>query len=233
MAIRLVIADRTSVHCELLADAVKRDPSIEVVASVSTTHELLDLCSRIKFEVALIALALEDLRSTEVLLRELRDQSPAVRSIVFLDSSKREFAVKCLRAGARGIFPKNGSLEMLCKCVHRVSEGQVWATAGEVVSTLESLAAVNDVRTIDARKHHLLSKREREIVMAVAEGLTNQEIGERLGLSKHTVKNHLLRVFEKLGVSNRVELLVSSLAQSSHRDDDRAGLLASSGSFSD
>jgi DNA-binding CsgD family transcriptional regulator len=80
---------------------------------------------------------------------------------------------------------------------------------------LDAVAISTNVRAIDIRKHDLLSPREREIVGAVAKGLTNGEIAERLGLSSHTVKNHLLRVFEKLGVSNRVELLVLSLAQSS------------------
>ncbi|HKU26637.1 MAG TPA: response regulator transcription factor [Candidatus Sulfotelmatobacter sp.] len=214
MPIRLVIADRTSVHCELLADAVKRDPSIEVVGSVSAKSELLEICTRMVFDVALISLGAEDLGAAGAVLRELRHRSPTLRSILFLDTSRRELAIECLSAGARGIFPRNGSLEMLCKCVRRVYEGQIWATASELLSTLESLAAARDVRTIDIRKHDLLSKREREIVRAVADGLTNHEIGERLGVSKHTVKNHLLRVFEKLGVSNRVELLVLSLAQS-------------------
>lgn len=215
MPIRLMIADRISVHCELLADAVKRDHSIDVVGSVSTKSELLQLARTIVFDVVLIASPLEDAANAGLLVRELRHQSPLVRSIVFMENSSRELAVECLCAGARGIFPKNGSLEMLCKCVRRVYEGQIWATAGELASTLETLTIGNDVRTMDRRKHDLLSKREREIVRAVSEGLTNQEIGERLGLSKHTVKNHLFKVFEKLGVSNRVELLVLSLAQNS------------------
>jgi DNA-binding NarL/FixJ family response regulator len=215
MAIRLVIADRTSVHCELLAHAVKRDPSTEVVAAVSSKRELLELSTRIAFDVALIAWPLEDVVAPGLVIRELRHRAPAVRSILFLDTSSCDLAVECLGAGARGIFPKNGTLEMLCKCVRRVYEGQIWATATDLVSTLDALATTTDIRAIDTRKHDLLSPREREIVGAVADGLTNREIGERLGLSQHTVKNYLLRIFEKLGVSNRVELLVLSLAQSS------------------
>lgn len=218
MAIRLVIADRTSIHCELLAHAVKRDPSIEVVGAVSSKRELLELSTRIAFDVTVIACPLEDVDSPAVVIRELRHRSPAVRSILFLDTSSCELAVECLSAGARGMFPKNGTLEMLCKCVRRVYEGQIWATATELASTLDALATTSNVRTIDSRKHDLLTPREREIVGAVAQGLTNREIAERLGRSQHTVKNHLMRVFEKLGVSNRVELLVLSLAQSSCSD---------------
>jgi len=214
MAIRLVIADSTSLHCELLADAVRRDRCIEVVGSVSVGRDLLDLASKIVFDVALIALQLEDIASERfALVRELRQRSPDVRNIVLMDTSQHEVVIEALRAGARGIFPKNGTLKILCKCVRRVYEGQVWATSRELSATLDAVAASHEIRAVDAKKQDLLSKREREVVRAVAEGLTNREIGERLGLSRHTVKNYLLHVFDKLGVSNRVELLFLSLNQ--------------------
>ncbi len=214
MAIRLVIADSTSLHCELLADAVRRDRCIEVVASVSVGRDLLDLASKIVFDVALIALQQEDIASKRFdLMRELRQRSPDVRNIVLMDTSQHEAVIEALRAGARGLFPRNGTLKMLCKCVRCVYEGQIWATSPELAATLDAVAASHEIRAVDAKKQDLLSKREREVVSAVAEGLTNREIGERLGLSKHTVKNYLLHVFDKLGVSNRVELLFLSLNQ--------------------
>lgn len=214
MAIRVVIADSTSIHCELLADAIKRDRSIEVVASVLTRPELLEVSATMAFDVALIALQVDDVDSERFdVVRELRRRAPTVRSILLLDTSFREPVIEALRAGARGVFPKNGTLKNLCKCVRRVYEGQIWATASELASTLDAVAAAPEIRAVDAKKRDLLSKREREVVSAVAEGLTNREIGERLGLSKHTVKNYLLHVFDKLGVSNRVELLFLSVSQ--------------------
>jgi DNA-binding NarL/FixJ family response regulator len=212
MAIRLIIADSTAIYCELLSDAVKQDLSIKVVGSVSTRRELLELLTKVAFDVALIALEKDESERFDI-VRELRRRAPEIRSIVMLDTSHRELVIEALRAGARGVFPKNGTLKTLCKCVHRVYEGQIWATASELVSTLDAVAAAPEIRAVDAKKQELLSKREREIVSAVAEGLTNREIGERLGLSKHTVKNYLLKVFDKIGVSSRVELLFLSLSQ--------------------
>ena len=220
MAIRLVLADNTSIHCQLLADAVKRDRRIEVVASVSTERELLELTSKIAFDVALIALQLDDVGSGRFdVVRELRYRSPDVRNIVLLDASRREVVIDALRAGTRGIFPRNGTLKMLCKCVRRVYEGQIWAASSELTSTLDSIAAASEIRAVDTKKQDLLSKRERQVVIAVAEGLTNREIGERLGLSRHTIKNYLLHIFDKLGVSNRVELLFLSLRQTQNTEN--------------
>lgn len=217
MAIRLVLADNTSLHCQLLADAVKRDRRIEVVGSVSTERELLELTTKIVFDVALIALQLDDIGFDVV--RELHYRSPDVRNILLLDTSRPEIVIEALRAGTRGIFPRNGTLKMLCKCVRRVYEGQIWATSNELTSTLDAIAAASEVRAVDAKKQNLLSKRERQVVNAVAEGLTNQEIGERLGLSRHTVKNYLVHVFDKLGVSNRVELLFLSLRRTAYEEN--------------
>lgn len=212
MPIGLVIADSTALYCELLSNAVKRDRSIEVVRSVSTKRELLELPTSVAFDVALIGLEQGESERFDI-VRELRRRAPAVRCILLVDTSRRELVIEALRAGARGVFPKNGTLETMCKCIRRVHEGQIWATASELTSTLDAVAAGPEIRTVDAKKQDLLSKREREVVSAVAEGLTNREIGERLGLSKHTVKNYLLKVFDKVGVSNRVELLFLSLAQ--------------------
>ncbi len=117
------------------------------------------------------------------------------------------------RSGARGIFSKHESLETLCKCVRVVYEGQVWASSREVRFALEALSSAPTIRATNAGGLNLLSRRELEVVHYLAEGLTNREIGARLGLSRHTIKNYLLKIFDKLGVSNRVELLFLTLSQ--------------------
>lgn len=133
--------------------------------------------------------------------------------MILVDSPKREIVLDAFRSGARGIFSKHESLETLCKCVRVVYEGQVWANSREVRFALEALSSAPTIRAINAGGLNLLSRRELQVVHYLAEGLTNREIGARLGLSRHTIKNYLLKIFDKLGVSNRVELLFLTLSQ--------------------
>jgi len=99
-------------------------------------------------------------------------------------------------------------LKSLAKCIHCVSQGQIWANSGELRYLLEALGEALPLRAIDARGTVLLSRREQEVVRCVAEGLSNREIAQRLGLTEHTVKNYLFRIFDKLGVSKRVEVVL-------------------------
>jgi DNA-binding NarL/FixJ family response regulator len=130
-----------------------------------------------------------------------------------LHSSKRELVVDAFRAGARGIFSRQGSIEMLMKAVRCVHEGQIWANSWEMGLAVEALANSRKVRPVNGNGLSQLSPREMQVVQCLAEGLTNREIAERLQLSQHTIKNYLFRVFDKLGVSSRVELLFMTLSQ--------------------
>ena len=102
---------------------------------------------------------------------------------------------------------------MLCKCLRVVHDGQVWASSREIKFALEALSSAPTIRAINAGGLNLLSRRELEVVHYLAEGLTNREIGERLGLSRHTIKNYLFKIFDKLGASNRTELLLLTLSK--------------------
>jgi DNA-binding CsgD family transcriptional regulator len=146
-------------------------------------------------------------------VRELRTALPEARAVLLMGSAKREAVVEAFRAGARGIFSKDQSVETLSKCVRNVHEGQIWASNEQMAFAVEALAASPNVRAISANGLDLLSKREMDVVRCLADGLTNREIAERLGLSQHTIKNYLFRVFDKLGVSSRMELLFLTLSQ--------------------
>jgi len=143
-------------------------------------------------------------------LKTLRSE---MRAVVLLDSSKREVVIEAFRAGARGLFTRHESLETLSKCVRRVYEGQIWANTEQVGFAIEALAGSPTIRAVGAHGMELLSRRELEVVRCLAEGLSNREIAKRLGLSQHTIKNYLFRVFDKLGVSSRLELLSLTLTQ--------------------
>ena len=212
--IRVVVGDNTRIHAQLLADALRRDPYLEVVGSTSQSQELIQTVSTQTVDVAVIGCNLDEqpLRGI-AMLRELKTARPEMRTVVLLDSSKREVVLDAFRAGARGLFSRHEALETLSKCVRRVHEGQIWASTEQIGFAVETLATSPTVRAVDANGLSILSKRELEVVRCLAEGLTNREIAGRLGLSQHTIKNYLFRVFDKLGVSNRLELLYLTLAQ--------------------
>jgi DNA-binding NarL/FixJ family response regulator len=148
-------------------------------------------------------------------LSKVHASRPQLRAVVLMDSSKTENILDAFRAGARGVLSRLESIKTLSKCVRCVHQGQIWASSQQMSLALDALASSQKVRAVDAKGLSLLSKREMEIVQAVAEGLNNREIAARLGISPHTVKNYLFRVFDKLGASNRIELLLMTLSQSS------------------
>jgi DNA-binding NarL/FixJ family response regulator len=225
--IRVLVADNTRIHTQLLADALKRDDGLDVISSDSDSRELIATATTHRADILVISSNLdeESTRAFEI-LRELRQARPEIRAVVLLDSSKRELILDAFRAGARGIFSRHESIESLCKCIRRVQDGEIWASGLQMSVAVEALAATPAVRAVDSNGLELLSKREMEVVRSLAEGLTNREIAERLGLSQHTIKNYLFRVFDKLGVSSRVELLFMTLSQANPAQSLLPSLLA-------
>jgi DNA-binding NarL/FixJ family response regulator len=102
---------------------------------------------------------------------------------------------------------------MLCKCIQAVHKGQIWANSSHLNVLLAMLVQTPPARVVNAKGLNLLAEREGQVVNLVADGLTNREIASRLGLSEHTVSNYLFRIYNKLGVSNRVELVLYVMKQ--------------------
>jgi len=135
-----------------------------------------------------------------------------------IDHPEPELVVEAFRAGAKGIFTcYESQFDALCKCISCVHSGQVWANALQLNCLIDAVAQVPAVRLVNAKGANLLSKREEEVVRQVAEGLSNHDIAQQLHLSDHTVKNHLFHIFEKLGISNRVELVLYTVSHSKRR----------------
>jgi DNA-binding NarL/FixJ family response regulator len=209
-----MVADSSRIHTQLLSEALQRDPALDVVTWNTDPGGLLAAALAGDLNVLAVSSALDGhpARGLDT-LRELRTARPGIRAVVLLDSRKPEAILDAFRAGARGVFNRDSSIEMFCKCIRSVHQGQIWADSADVALVIEALASAPRVRLPAADGLNLLSKRECEVVQCLVQGLTNREIAERMGLSPHTVKNYLFRVFDKLGVSNRTELLFMTLSQ--------------------
>ena len=203
------VAEANQMGCQLMASAFKgagHRLHVEVTSGDSST--VLSSLGKIRPQVAVISAQLQDgpLMGLKV-LRELRSAQPRIPTIVLLDSPNRELVIECFRSGARGIFSRTKPFEALCKCIQVVSQGQIWADTSEMQYVLEGLAEMARLPIVSNRGSVKLTKRESEIVCLVSDGLTNRLIAGQLNLSEHTVRNYLFRIFDKLGVSSRVELV--------------------------
>src|SRR5262249_43610600 len=139
------------------------------------------------------------------------------------DSMEPRMVIYSFQVGASGVFSRDRSVQALAKCIEVVHQGQIWAGTNELHIILQAMAKRSHFEPLTATGVKLLTSREAQVAALVADGLRNKEISERMNLSAHTVKNYLYRVYEKLGISSRVELTTRVLEQA--RDPD--------GSFAD
>jgi DNA-binding NarL/FixJ family response regulator len=202
-------------YCDLLKRAFLAVPErFEVVACASKTAEILALIQERRPKVAIISDNLEDGPLTGLrILPEVRRANLETRILLAMGSSNRELVIEAFRFGADGVFCRNSPFELLCKSVDALSQGQIWANATELRYVLDEFTRAPKQRKVDPTVENRMTKREGDVVRLAVEGLSNREIARELGLTEHTVKNYLFRIFDKLGVSNRVELVLSCLRQ--------------------
>lgn len=208
---KVIVFDRSQMGCELLAQELEKSSfGIQVIgSSISSVDINLELAR--PADVALISCALkEGPESGFTVLRALQGLK-TVRCIMLLNNDSRELVLDAFRWGACGICGRNDSCEILCKCVHQVHEGQVWASNNQVHYLLKAFEAETPRLRGYTRRKVPLTKREEEIVAWVVAGKTNRDIASQLKLSEHTIKNHLFRLFRKMGVSSRSQLVAHTM----------------------
>jgi DNA-binding NarL/FixJ family response regulator len=168
-----------------------------------------------------------DVSESVMILRRFHLSHPEIPKILLVDSCDRQLVVSAFRSGARGIFTVTDSnVRLLCKCLTKVAAGQIWVNTEELNYVLDLVSEVPSLRVLNASGVPLLTPREEQVVALVAEGLGNRQIARELNLSEHTVKKYLFRIFEKLGVSTRVELVLYAM---NNGDPRRAEWLGGAG----
>jgi len=146
------------------------------------------------------------------MVRSLHLMQPQIPKICLIDIESRQAAVQAFRSGARGLFCLgNSSFQLFCDCIERVHKGEIFATNQQLSYLLDSVCQSPCLRVVSATGEILLTSREEQVVALVTDGLSNRNVASELGLSEHTVKKYLFRIFEKLGISSRVELVLYAL----------------------
>ena len=212
--VRVFVFEATQMACELLSHGLEESRyGLDVVGSGVSLDDKAGF-RLVESDVAVISSNLEDGPFAGfTLLKSLLKTNRSTRCVMLLDQGDRDLIVEAFRCGAVGVYERNQSCEMLCKCVYSVSRGQVWANSQQLKYVMEALTSGMAGRLTDVRGQLLLTRREDEICSLVTEGLKNREIAKQLNLSEHTVKNHLFRIFDRLGISSRTELILYVLGQ--------------------
>jgi two-component system nitrate/nitrite response regulator NarL len=213
--VRVLIADDTPLSCQLLKNALTRSRfRFEVVACATGRSEVVDFLKEHPVDVTLVSASLQDgaFAGFEA-LKELHATFPAVRMIILLNSAPRDLVVDAFRAGAEGVVCRTDPIEALCKCIQAVHQGQIWASSDQLHFVLEALVSATPLRVTSSKGRYLLTKKEDEVASLVSEGMTNREVAKKLAVTEHTVSNYLFRIYEKLGISTRVELALYVIRQ--------------------
>ena len=215
-AIRVAVADANRLSSQLMVTALKRyRGNFDVHALSNSSAPALRELQDSPPDVAVISARLEDGPLTGFkVLHELRAADSKTPTVMLLDSTERDLVVDAFRGGARGIFCRGYSFNTLPKCIRQVHQGQVWVSNLELEFLLELVISLRPLKIQHAGGMASLTPRERDVVRLVADGLRNQEIAAQLNLSEHTVRNYLIRIFDKLGISSRVELVLYAVSGS-------------------
>ncbi len=229
LVIDVLVANATAMGCELFATALNRSSHVRVIGWKLTSDDAIAAIVHNKPQVALVSIDLQDGTGKGLtVISGVRSSGSDTRCVLLLNDDDSQLIVAAFRAGARGVLKRTDGLAALPKCVRRVSEGQVWADSQELTYVLDTFAEAEPARTLSDQYCKLLTQREQEVVQLVAGGYSNREIADQLNLSHHTVKNYLFQVFDKIGVSNRVELAMCAVLPPNDRlhPFDNAALLS-------
>jgi DNA-binding NarL/FixJ family response regulator len=208
--IRTLIADDHGLFRDALRQLLSLQPDLAVVGEAADGEAAADGCSRLQPHVLLLDVAMPRLSGIEAMAR-IRKSSPGTAVVLLTASIERQELFEALLLGARGVILKTAETDTLLDCIRTVASGGYWFEQGTVGSLVAILRSSDMTSRLPAKPAPVFTPRERQIMSAVMEGATNAEIGDTFGLCDQTVKNRLTRIFDKAGVSTRVELALYAL----------------------
>jgi len=210
-SIKVLIADDHAFFRDGLRKLLEDAADISVVGEASNGNQCIKMLDKFKPDILLLDLRMPEKDGLAV-LTEVNFESLSTRVIVLTAAEGDRDVVRAMRLGARGVVLKQSASDLLLKSIRQVHDGEIWLDnrmTAEVIDAFKKSAESG--QRLEKR---LLSDREKEIVQLVTQGFRNREIGEKLFISEQTVKNHLHNIFDKLGVSDRLELALYAIHHS-------------------
>jgi len=204
--ITIMIIDDHVVIRSGLRMLIEHDQRMQVVAQAGNRIEALERAAGTRPDVIILDLVLGEEDGLSF-LPELCQASPNSRVLVLTGVQSLDAHRRAIRRGALGIVLKEHAAEQLLKAIMKVYEGEVWIERSMMGSMIQELNKPTQVDP-EVTKIKSLTDREREVIALVGEGLKNKQVGERLFISETTVTHHLSSVFDKLDVSDRLELII-------------------------
>jgi two-component system, NarL family, nitrate/nitrite response regulator NarL len=220
--IRIVVADDHPIFRYGLCKLLALEKDFEVVAQAQDGWQVLDVLQQYELDILLLDLKMPGLDGLAT-LQQLQIAKNKTRVIVLTASDDKNEFVQAMRLGTSGIVLKDTAAELLIKSIRKVHEGEISLdshTTTEVIRQLVNNEAPAKAPVAAAPREwerSPLSQRERQIVALVVQGFKNKEMAEKLFISEQTVKNHLHNIFDKLGVSDRLELALYAIHNNLHR----------------
>jgi DNA-binding NarL/FixJ family response regulator len=214
--IRIVIADDHPIFRDGLRRLLEAESDLKVIGEAKDGAEAVKLARQLKPDIMLLDLAMPKYPGLEALRELSTGTSPnSVRVILLTAAAEKNQIVEALQLGARGVVLKDSATELLLKAIHTVMAGEYWVARQSVSNLVQYLQGLMQSSGEDQRQKKFgLTPRELEIVSAVVAGFANKEIAEYFKISEDTVKHHLSNIFDKLGVSTRLELALFAVNQS-------------------
>jgi DNA-binding NarL/FixJ family response regulator len=208
--IKVALVDDHTLFREGIKKILSLEPDIEIVGEAIDGEEVVLLLNRCRPDVLLLDIKMEKINGLQI-LPQIVGQYPQLRTIVLTAQISQAESVKAIKDGARGIILKHAASEFLIKGIRKVFDGELWADTSTMTRVVESLSQKYRGDRDSEKDRKELSQREKEVVGLVASGHRNKEIANKLFISEQTVKTHLSNIFQKLEISDRLELALYAM----------------------
>jgi two-component system nitrate/nitrite response regulator NarL len=208
--VRIVVADDHQIFREGLIKLLDSRPGFRVIGAANDGDEALPLVQSLQPNLLLLDLAMPRMGGLAA-LRELKDMGLQVRIVVLTAAAERSDIVTAVQLGAQAVVLKESATDVLYKCITAVMNGQYWLGRKPVADLTTVLRQISAADAPPSRKNFGLTQREREVIGAILDGLSNNQMAAKFSISEKTVKHHMTNIFDKVGVSNRLELALFAL----------------------